>query len=69
MSITEVLRTLLGRRQTVATPTERTVFSLRPTVYMPSSAIDRFRDSIAERVMQGRAGATEGTGRGPLCCA
>ena len=69
MSITEVLRTLLGRRHADAAPTTHQVISLRPTVYIPASAIDRLRDSITTRVMQGRAGATDAAGTGPLCCA
>lgn len=69
MSIFTALRTFFRTRRPAhrVTPEER-VLSLRPTVYVPSSGLDRVRD-LSNRVLQGRSGAHPGAGGAPLCCA
>lgn len=69
MSILAAIRTFIRTRRPAhrVAPQERVV-SLRPTVYWPSTAVDRVRD-ISNRVLQGRHDAHAGAGGAPLCCA
>jgi hypothetical protein len=66
MRITAAIRRLLGEnRQQLNAVTEDPVLSLRPTVYWPSSRIDRLRARVSTRKMQ----ETIHGQRRPLCCA